>query len=48
MQKATSFNGVAIVSIKGMDHRIHSCYMSKDDAIDIMKNCNFNEISGLL
>ena len=36
-----NFNDVAIVSIKGNDYRIHFWYMSKDDAINIMK------ISGL-
>ena len=38
MQKAISFNDVAIVSIKGSDYRIPFWYMSKDDAINIMKN----------
>ena len=38
MEKAMSFNDVAIVSIKGGDYRIHFWQMSKDDAIDIMKN----------
>ena len=38
MQKAMSFNDVAIVSIKGNDYRIHFCYMSEDDAINIMKS----------
>ena len=32
MQKAMSFNDVAIVSIKGSDYRIHFWYMSKDNA----------------
>ena len=48
MQKAMNFNDVAIVSIKGNDYRIHFWYMSKDDAINIMKNSNLNEKSGLL
>ena len=43
MQKAISFNDVAIVSIKGSDCRIHFWYMSKDDAIKIMNNSNLNE-----
>ena len=47
MQKAINFNDVAIASIKGSDYRIHFWYMSKDDAIDIMKNPNLNEKSGL-
>ena len=37
MQKAISFNNVAIVSIKGSDYRIHFWYISKDDAISIMQ-----------
>ena len=38
MQKTMNFNEVAIVSIKGNDYRIHFWYMSKDDAINIMKS----------
>ena len=34
MQKARNFNDVTIVSIKGNDYRIHSWYISKDDAIN--------------
>ena len=48
MQKAMNFNNVAIVSVKGSDYRIHSWYMTKNDAINIMKNPNLNEKSGLL
>ena len=40
MQKVMNFNDVAIVSIKGNDYRIHFCYMSKEDAINLMKNSN--------
>ena len=36
MQKAMSFNNIAIVYIKGSAYRIHFWYMSKDDAIKIM------------
>ena len=36
MQKAMSFNNIAIVYVKGNAYRIHFWYMSKDDAIDIM------------
>ena len=46
MQKALNFNGVAIVSIKGNDYRIHFWYMSKDDAISIMNNSSLNEKTG--
>ena len=48
MQKAINFNDVAIVSIKGNDHRIHFWYISKDDAINIMKNSSLNEKRELL
>ena len=43
MQKAMNFNDVAIVSVKGSDYKIHSWYMSKDDAINIMKNSDFKK-----
>ena len=36
MQKAMSFNNVAIVYVKGSAYRIHFWYMSKDDAINII------------
>ena len=40
MQKAMSFNDVAIAFVKGSDYRIHFWYMNKNDAINIMKNSN--------
>ena len=46
MQEAVNFNDVAIVSIKRNDYRIHFWY--KDHAINIMKNSDLNEKSGLL
>ena len=48
MQKGINSNDAAIVSIKGSDYKIHFWYMSKDDAINIIKNSNLNEKSGLL
>ena len=48
MQKAINFNGVAIVSVKKSDNRIHVWYMSKANAIRIMNNSNLNEKCGLL
>ena len=48
MQKAMSFNDVAIVSIKGNNYRIHFWYMSKDDAISIMHNSNLIDKKGTL
>ena len=38
MQKAMSFNGVAIVSVKGCEYTIHFWYVSKDDGISIIHN----------
>ena len=43
-----NFNDIPIVSIKVNDYRIHFWYMSKDDAIEIMKNSSLNEKTGLL
>ena len=40
MQKTMSFNDVAIVYIKGSAYRIYFWYMSKNDAISIINNCN--------
>ena len=51
MQEAMNFNDVAIVaivSVKESDYRIHFWYMTKNDAINIMKSSNLNEKSGLL
>ena len=36
MQKAMSFNNVAIVYVKGSAYRIHFWYVSKDNTINIM------------
>ena len=44
MQKATNFNDVAIVSIKRNDYRIHFWYISKNGAINIMKNSNLKKV----
>ena len=48
MQKDIDFNDFVILSVKGNDYRIHFWYMSKDDAINIMKNSNLNEENWLL
>ena len=43
-----SFNNVAVVYVKGSAYRINFWYMSKDDAINIMKNSNLiNKIGAL-
>ena len=41
MQKAMSFNNIAIVYVKGNAYRINFWYMSKDNAINIMNCSNF-------
>ena len=48
LAKAMNFNDFAIVSVKGSDYRIHLWYMSKNDAVNIMKNSELNEKCGLL
>ena len=48
MQKAMSFKNVAIVSIKGNGYRIHFYYISKNDAIILKTNSNFNDKNGVL
>ena len=48
MQKFINFNDIAIASVKWSDYRIHFCYMSKNNAINIMKNSNLNKKIGLL
>ena len=40
MQKAMSFNNVAIAYVQGNAYRIHFWYMGKDDAINIMNGSN--------
>ena len=47
LQKAVSFNDVAIVYVKRNTYRIHFCYMSKDDAISIMRNSNLVDKKGV-
>ena len=48
MQKAISFNNIAIVCIKGNAYRIHFWYMSKDDVINIMNSYNLVDKRGVL
>ena len=43
-----SFNDVAIIYVKGNAYRIHFWYMSKDDAISILKNFNHIDKKGVL
>ena len=48
MQKAVSFNNIAIVYVKGSAYRIHFWYMSKDGAINIMNNSSLIDKIGVL
>ena len=40
MQKVMSFNGVAIVYVKGSAYRIHFWSSTRSDAISIINNSN--------
>ena len=48
IQKAVSFNDVAIVYIQGNAYRIHFWSCTKNDAICIMNNSNFVNKKGVL
>ena len=48
VQKAMSFNNVAIIYVKGSAYRMHFWYMSKDDAINIMNGAILIDKRGVL
>ena len=48
MQKATSFNNIANVYVKGNAYRISFWYMSKDDTINIINGYNLVHKRGVL
>ena len=48
IQKAMSFNNVAIVYAKGSAYRIHFWYISKDDAMNIVNGSKLVDKSGVL
>ena len=48
MQKALSFNNIAIVYVKGNAYRTNFWYMSKDDAINIMNGSILLDKRGVL
>ena len=48
MQKAMSFNDIAIIYVKRSASRIHFGYMSKDDGISILNNSNLIDKKGVL
>ena len=48
MQKAMSFNNIAIVYVKGNVYRNNFWYISKDDAINIMNGSNSTDKRSVL
>ena len=48
MQKAMSFNNIAIVYVKGSAYTINFWYMGKDDAINIMNGSILLDKRGVL
>ena len=38
MQEAKSFDNFAKASVKGNDHKVHNWHISKDEAINKLKN----------
>ena len=48
MQKATSFNNVAVAYVKGGAYKINFWYMSQNDAINIMNDSNLVDKRGVL
>ena len=42
MQEAPSCNDVTIVSIAGNDDRIHFWYITKDEAVNLLRNADLN------
>ena len=48
MQKAMSFNDVAIVLFKRRSYRIHFWFMNKNGAISIMNNSTMADKKGVL
>ena len=48
MQKAMSFDDVAIVYVKGSAYKIHFWHMNKNNGISIMNNSNLVDKKGVL
>ena len=48
LQKAVSFNNIAIVYVKRSAYRITFWYISKDDAINMMNNSSLIDKTGVL
>ena len=43
MLKATSFNDIAIVTVKETDYNIHTMYIIRDKVINILRNVVLTE-----
>ena len=43
MQKAMSFNNVAIAYVKEIDYIIHFLYISEDEALNLLRNADLTE-----
>ena len=43
MQKAMNFDDVAIVTVKENDCKVHFLYMSKNEAIDLLRSANLKK-----
>ena len=43
MEKATSFNDFAIVSVNGNDYRIHFWFMNNDEVMNLLRNADLTE-----
>ena len=43
MLKATSFNDIAIVTVKEIDYNIHTMYIIRDKVINILRNVDLTE-----
>ena len=48
LQKAVSFNNIAIVYVKGNAYRVNFWYISKDDGVSIMNNSSLIHKMGVL
>ena len=48
MQKSMCINNISIVYAKGNAYRIYFCYVSKDDAINLMNGSNLVDKKGVL
>ena len=48
MQKALTFNNIAIVFVKGNAYKIHFWFMSKNKALNLLRNTDLTEKSGTL